>query len=802
MKKWTIEEVVSFGRPSGVTISPDGNRVVYSLQTTDDEASEYVHKLWSVDEHDRLHPVQLTQGDSKDTYPQMSPDGKWLGFISDRRPKSEDDDTEYPDHQLYVLPLAGGEARLVSDELGEVYDFTFTGDGKRLFVITDAKETPYEKYMRTSAEEDKRDVIHEERIVRPKRICSIALPTFEVTTIYPRDYGLQQLAVNHDGSLVVFVTNYTGLVNDVDRCDIWALARSDSGAFHARPLVTRKGACVQPVISPDGTRIAFIAPRGDLSEHAQSDLWLIHLNGKSVENVTEALGFVGDVEDIAWNGPHEIIAATERGLYAPIVGFTCSENVEEWSFRYITLETAIVQEFAVADKAKRIAYIAETKDDPADVFVSSLDEQIGKAWTNLHADKRDLPRARVEAFTWNSFDGWQMEGVLVLPNEELVGAGPYPLIVDIHGGPAWHTTLSFAHYLNYHWLASLGYAVFSPNYRGGIGYGQTYIQANHRDLGGGDYRDIMAGVDAVLETGRINPERLGLTGGSYGGYMTNWIIGHDHRFKAAVSEFGIWSLFTDFGCSTQRTWEIMYLGTYWENEELYLERSPSRYVQNIQTPVLIIHGDADDNTFPANSREMYNALVEAGKTVEYIHYPREGHGIHEPRHRMDELVRIAEWFQHYLPTSQTLPVVPLKQAQRIEPTHLSVSVNNVRETTDYAPYGTDYERIIEVRLTMERTGSGENAAVQVHLGDAATSDFVLVRTSAEAHQRPSVFPSDHLTPLAVCLGDSGSIVTGELVVHLLNETSVCVLFPSGALEYAKLSDFHLRIKDVRFQLVE
>ena len=197
--------------------------------------------------------------------------------------------------------------------------------------------------------------------------------------------------------------------------------------------------------------------------------------------------------------------------------------------------------------------------------------------------------------------------------------------------------------------AAEGYAVLSPNYRGSEGYGAAFSTANRADLGGGDAQDILAGIDRAVAEGLADPERLAVVGSSYGGYLVNWLIGHSDRFRAAVSKFGIFSLVTDFSNSQAPRWETEYLGGYpWDKPELYAERSPATYLQNIHTPVLILHGEGDPNTFIANSQEMYQSLRLLGKTVEYVHYPREGHGIGEPQHRLDEIRRSLAWFDKYL----------------------------------------------------------------------------------------------------------------------------------------------------------
>jgi len=198
-------------------------------------------------------------------------------------------------------------------------------------------------------------------------------------------------------------------------------------------------------------------------------------------------------------------------------------------------------------------------------------------------------------------------------------------------------------------FASAGYVVFAPNFRGSAGYDGSFDIANKGDIGGMDYEDIMNGVDYLTDTGIADPQMMGVTGGSYGGYMTNWIISQTDKFKAAVSKYGIFNLITDFSNSNIPSWEKNYLEYYyWENLDIYLKRSAFNYADNINTPVLIIHGEEDKNTFISNSKEMYTALSYMGKTVEFVRYPREGHGIKEPNHRIDMMKRCVNWFNKYV----------------------------------------------------------------------------------------------------------------------------------------------------------
>lgn len=344
--------------------------------------------------------------------------------------------------------------------------------------------------------------------------------------------------------------------------------------------------------------------------------------------------------------------------------------------------------------------------------------------TKLNADfskHHQLPRQ--EIVTWTSRDGMEIEGILTRPAGS--ATAPLPLVVQIHGGPKGRASMTLNNYSIAPVWAAEGYAVLRPNFRGSEGYGNAFAIANRRDLGGGDFEDIMAGVDWCIGQGIADPQRLGVMGGSYGGYMTNWVIGHSQRFKAAISMFGIFHLQTDYSNSELSRWDNDYLGAYyWEDPDIYRQLSPGSYLEAIKTPTLILHGDEDTNTFISNSRELYQALRHRGVTTQFVHYPREGHGLREPNHKLDELRRCLAWMDLYLRDRPALYRIgdrvpgPTKQLEKDLDTQVNsgLELNIVRaeiatfagqpsaETTQATPSSTETpavkSELLEVAITI------------------------------------------------------------------------------------------------------
>jgi dipeptidyl aminopeptidase/acylaminoacyl peptidase len=310
--------------------------------------------------------------------------------------------------------------------------------------------------------------------------------------------------------------------------------------------------------------------------------------------------------------------------------------------------TADRRELAVHRESGCAAWVQESGVSPPEIMFREP-EGSEHVLTRVNAQFAETYRApRQETVTWRSGDGQPIEGVLTYPLDYGEGSRS-PLVVQVHGGPKGRATDTLLDYAMPAVWASEGYMVLRPNFRGSEGYGNAFAVANRRDLGGGDYEDILSGVDWAIEQGLADGDRTGIMGGSYGGYMVNWAIGHTERFKAAISMFGIFDLRADYSNSRLSRWEHDYTGAYyWEDPEIYRRLSPVSYLEAIRTPTLIIHGDDDDNTSVGNSREIYRALLQRGVPTQFVHYPREGHGIQEPNHRLDELRRCLAWMDRYV----------------------------------------------------------------------------------------------------------------------------------------------------------
>jgi dipeptidyl aminopeptidase/acylaminoacyl peptidase len=296
-----------------------------------------------------------------------------------------------------------------------------------------------------------------------------------------------------------------------------------------------------------------------------------------------------------------------------------------------------------------MACALEEVDRPAEVFVGETGGELRQV-SAFNAHLTDVTLGRGETVRWAAPDGVQIEGVLLYPAGYEEGKR-YPLIAHIHGGPTWQWLMRFVG--GWHdwgqWLAAQGYAVLMPNPRGSFGRGRDYAWGNQRNWGHGDFDDVLSGVDALIERGIADPDRLGIGGWSYGGYLTSWAIGHTDRFKAAIVGAGVTDLLS-FQAADIPSWlpTQMMLAPSYREPEVYLRSSPITYVANAKTPTLILHGASDERVRLGQGKELYHALQALGTPTEMVIYPREPHIFQERHHQRDVLERVAGWFNRWV----------------------------------------------------------------------------------------------------------------------------------------------------------
>ena len=650
-QKCTVEALMQLKAPWAFDVSGDGEWFVFSIRTPDFTESRWQYHLWLAGKQEKP-PRQLTYSSARDYSPRFSRDGQFILFLSSRPSHSPQGEEVKGVPQIWALPLRGGEARQISSLENGVQFFELSPGGKVLYAISDENLPEEVKQKNERRKKLKFDGEVKDSVKVNKVLWQIRWQNGDARRIAVLDPGVEEITVAPDNQWVVYQTNYTGDFNDEQKYDLWAVNVLNGEKVQ---LTGFPGPEIHPAVSPDGRWLAYIKQTTPDVEFAETDLARMpftpgHANSDTV-NLTR--DFNRSVLDFQWHSNSRdfylrVADGTETKLYR------FRPEKKKRRYEWLTREGGNVLDFHVLPKGK-LYYLWENATHLPEVV--QFHKKKSRVLTDFSRQLDSLDLGIQKVYKWKSVDGKEIEGLLFLPSR-FDSTRKYPLILTVHGGPygRFRQAVRQAYYTQVY--TSDGYVVLAPNPRGSSGYDDAFGKAiwykHGGHMGGIDYQDIMAGVDALIAEGFVDENRMGVIGGSYGGYLTNWIITQTNRFAAAVSQFGIFSLFTDWSNSWQPLWEKMYLGIYyWEQpigpEHPYVKYSPAFYVTNIHTPVLILHGEHDRYTNLANSQEMYQALKTLGREVKFVVYPREGHGLgREPNHRRDVVHRSKKWFDHYL----------------------------------------------------------------------------------------------------------------------------------------------------------
>lgn len=638
---WTPELMFKSKGVAEVSVSPDGRRVAYAVSTAvmEGDRSEWLSQVY-VSSAAGGPAVQLTRGDKSATNPAWSADGQWIAFLTPRAgPKSN----------LWRIPVDGGEAEQLTDEKGGLTAFQWSPDGSQIaFLMTDPKSDAEEK-----AEREKRDafVVNENQKRSRLYVLPIAASAEGKRTVRRLTggdlhvgglLGGRNFDWSPDGKTIVFTHQPTPLVDDWQKTD---LSIVELATARVTPVMATEAAETQPVFSPDGKLIAYTASETPPQWAFASRVFVVKPNGQDPRPLAETFDLKPAIVGWSKTGDNVLVAEVQRTMsrfsQLPLDG---APPVE------LSPPGLMVEQPAINSQHSHVGFISETPDRAPEVFLSSLTAFKPHQLSTVQ-ELPNLPIGKTGPIQWKSTDGREVEGLLTLP----VGYQPgekVPLLVIVHGGPTGVFTQNCIIGRGTYPVAvfaSKGYAVLRCNVRGSSGYGKEFRYANYNDWGGGDYRDIMSGVDAVIEQGIADPERLGVMGWSYGGYMTSWIITQTKRFKAASVGAGVTNLMSFTGTADISDFIPDYMGgEYWEQFDRWKAHSAMFHIKGVTTPTLIQHGDKDVRVPISQGYELHNALKRQGTTVKMVVYPRQPHGLQEPKLQLDAMQRNVEWFDHWL----------------------------------------------------------------------------------------------------------------------------------------------------------
>jgi dipeptidyl aminopeptidase/acylaminoacyl peptidase len=645
--RWTPEKSMEFPVVQQTAVSPDGARIAYVVRVPllEEEQSSYLSHIWVVGA-DGEDAVQFTRGERSATNPSFSPDGRWLAFTTSRSGGNEED--EGPRSQVWVIGLAGGEAFPVTSAESGVESFAWSPTGDRIAYIMRDPETDGEKQRKR----EKRDPIFVDQNFKYGHIYSVSFDPArggpaEAVRHTEGEFHVTSFDWSPDGNTFVFSHQADPRLDEGARASAISTVPSDgSGAM--RPLVDLGGTDTGPRWSPDGSTIAFVSSGPTAERVGLGDVYLVPAEGGEARKLADSHdrsgGLVGWSRDGSAVLLLEAIGTTRHVTALPIGG---------GALRQVTTGPGVLGSPSFAADADVMAFTWQATDDPADVFVSPSSSFRPTAVTDLHAGVAMPEMGRTELLSWASQDGrFEIEGLLTYP----VGYDPsrsYPLILNVHGGPAGVFVQSFtgsASTYNIQYFAQEGYAVLRPNPRGSTGYGKDFRFANVRDWGYGDMDDLMAGVDAVIEKGVAHPDSLLLMGWSYGGYMTSFAVTRTDRFKAASMGAGLPNLVSMVTTTDIGEYLVAHMGgaEFWEDYEEYERHSAMYRIQNVTTPTQVIHGENDLRVPFTQGQEFYRALGRLGVPTEMIVLPRTPHGPREPKLQMEVSKVILSWFDRHL----------------------------------------------------------------------------------------------------------------------------------------------------------
>ena len=637
------EDVYGLTGAADPRISPDGTRVAYVVWSIDEESSQYLSSIWVAPVDGSGEPQRFTSGERRDAMPRWSPDGRWLAFTSNR---GTDEKTPA---NLFVIAAEGGEARKLTDRKESVEKIAWSPDSTRIAFSSRVRDDAYD-------EED-------DRKRKPRRLTRLFYKLDSVGWTTDRRTHLFVVDVSGDGEPrqvtdgdcedgePCWTPDGKRLVFPALRGERWdidlitRLYEVDLDGGEPRQLTGDDASFDTPVFSPDGSQLAvrYGVEDGTFPHHGQ--IGVMQPDGSGLRLLTTSLDRnctpFPNFREPLWNDGR-IVFTIEDGGNTPI--YTVAADGSSEAELLLGGERAIT---GYDMRGDTIAYVASTHTTLGELFVG--ERQV----TSLTGGRAFCD---AERFTAISKDGTEVDAWVMRP-ADFDPAKRYPVLLNVHGGP--FTQYGTGFFDEFQVYAGAGYVVLFSNPRGGSGYSEEWGRAIRGPIEGGpgwgtvDYEDVLGVVDTALQKyDFLDPDRLGIIGGSYGGFMTSWTIGHDHRFKAAVSERAVNHMVSAAG-SSDLFWvfEQQFGGQWYDHVDAWLERSPATYAKDVQTPVLVLHSENDLRCNVEQGEHFFTLLRLLGKEVEMVRFPVESHELTRsgsPIHRVQRFEIVLEWFAKYL----------------------------------------------------------------------------------------------------------------------------------------------------------
>ena len=617
LKTLTPEMALNRWSIGDLRLSPDGKRLAMVVSEPAKPSGQR-RNIWIYDiAASTLR--QFTAAAKSDTHPRWSPDSRTIAFLSDREGSK----------QVYLIPLDGGEARPLTESKTGIDSFEWSPDGERMAILTSTPKTEDEE----KKEKDKEDA----RIIgKPENRALLQVLDVDskaLKTLVKGAWRVSEFLWTPDGSCLVIVAT------DNPQEELFSEKIYKVGAIAGEMtlLASPAGPFGNLRISPEGAWLAYVGSRGDGPQ--PHDLFVQPLAGGPARNLTGRL-IDRPIEDFCWEDSTALFILAAAGFgnvfYTLILDGKAEKS--DWA------PTLLAGSYSKGKNT--LAFIGESAVEAPELWVAAEPGQSKKV-SRFNKDWDDIRLYKPETVRYLSFDKREIEAALLRPESTAPGT-KVPAIILVHGGPTGAWTNRFDAWGQL--LTARGFAVLSPNIRGSTGYGHDFMVSNRRDWGGGDFKDVMAGVDWLVRQGIADPNRIGIGGWSYGGYMAAWAVTQTTLFKASVSGAPMTDLAMEYGAEEAgiNPYDTWFMGTPYENLPLFAERSPVTYVKKVKTPTLILCGENDAADPVEQCYQFHRGLRRYGVETELVVYPREGHGIREEKHRIDVLNRIVGWFEKYL----------------------------------------------------------------------------------------------------------------------------------------------------------
>ncbi|WP_239461784.1 alpha/beta hydrolase family protein [Occallatibacter savannae] len=646
LKPPTIDQSLEMYNVGSPKISPDGKRVIYEQARTNWDANTFETDLWIADVGSRERHLLTATGHSCNSA-EWSPDGKWIAFASDRPgalPKSPDGK-----RQLWIMPADGGEAQQLTKMEKGIGGFEWAPDSRRIAFNAEAPEAKALKDRKESFGDYQ--VVHADYqmmhlwlIDLPKtdaagRMSAIADPkqlTKEDT------FTIDEFSFSPDGSKIAFsAAKDPDLISEGSK-DIYVIAVAGGAP---KKIVDTPGPDGDPKWSPDGKQIAYVTSNGaKYFFYANQKIAVVDADGGTPRVVSDA--FDEDADLLKWAPEGIYISGLQKMSSTLYLLDPSSAKLKKIAMT----GSEIAAQFTFSKDFKQVAYRGAGTNQYAEIFAGAVSGGTPAKLTAAGEQESGFTVAKREVVRWKSGDGTEIEGVLYKP-ADFSPEKKYPLLVVIHGGPTGidMPLLNADRYYPIERFVAKGALVLRPNYRGSAGYGEKFRALNVRNLGVGDYADVISGVDYLIGQGFVDKDRVGSMGWSEGGYISAFITTSSDRFKAVSVGAGISDWMTYYANTDITPFTPQYLrATPWDDPEVYRVTSPISYISKAKTPTLIQHGGSDHRVPIANGFELRQALEDHGVPVKMVVYDGFGHPINKPKQQRAVMEENENWFGHYI----------------------------------------------------------------------------------------------------------------------------------------------------------